>query len=106
MRKTGYKTKILLCGNHLASVSKELVYLLRRTHSITNYVAWVKEQAHRDFGLYLETKEDIDMLQGRVEAHGFASVGEWLECLMREQLGLWSTTNHAERTVTEVLTND
>lgn len=83
------KTKVLLKGMHLAYVNTDLMQRLRRETSIINYVAWIKRMADWYFDIVPETQEDIRALQSVVMERGFSSVGEWVDTVMREELGVW-----------------
>ena len=80
------KKKIKLFEVHFAWVNESLLQRFVETTGIVRRTNWIKECAKEDFGIDLQSVDDIPKLELLIRSRFYEDKGEWLREKMRKAI--------------------
>lgn len=78
------RMKILMYKKHIAYLDGDLLQAFEHHCKVVNFSAWIREQAHLDFGIRITGADDLEWLDEAVQDNFYTDKTEWLREKMRD----------------------
>ncbi|WCK57580.1 hypothetical protein PP175_26305 (plasmid) [Aneurinibacillus sp. Ricciae_BoGa-3] len=83
---TRKKVKIKLFGMHFAWIQHNLLETFAENSGVSNRTEWLKEKVKEEFGIQLEKKADLLLLDYLVRDNYYVDKTDWLREKMRQEI--------------------
>ena len=80
------KTKVFLNRIHVAYIRSDLLLAYRRCFGVVEFAPWLRKSIYENFGILVQSKEDVDAVNAILDMRYYDSLGEWLQEKMRTEL--------------------
>lgn len=82
------RKKILLFNQHFAYINRRFYDQFTNELGITDFTGYIKSCAKKQFGIILDSIDDVKSLNEEIEEYNYDSASDWLREKMRGSLGV------------------
>lgn len=80
------RKKIKLFQEHFANVEADFLHDFEYITGIINIISFIKESCYEDFGIYLNSKEDLKEFETMLNKYYYKDKSEWMREKMRDEI--------------------